>query len=198
MRAFTMFYSYWNMLGNTLGTEAQIVARDVGLRAGAGRLLYIYSFGFMVPALLSDVLVRAAYGTPWDDDDDGVLDDVLAWFFSAQGRAAAALVPVVGQVGVSAINVWNRKYYDDRISVSPIVTAIESAVRAPHALYRAIAEGNPVTSRDVRDVLTLIGLVSGLPAGAAARPLGYAVEAAEGEKPEQTPVDVARGIVTGR
>lgn len=197
MRAFTMFYSYWNMLANTLGSEFQIVARDMGLRRGAGRLFFVYAFGFMIPALLSDAIVKAGSGDNWDEDDDGVLDDLIVWFFGAQQRAATAMLPGVGTAINYGINAFNDKWYDDRISVSPIISTLESAGRAPYAAYKSLTEGK-VTKREVRDVLTLVGMVSGLPAGAAAKPLGYLTDVSQGNAEPENPVDLARGLVSGR
>lgn len=197
-RAFTMFYSYFNMLANTLGSEFAVTIRDVGLRAGAGRLLYVYAFGFVIPAVLSEVLTKAASGRPWDEDEDGlVIDDLLALFFGAQLRTATAMLPGIGPAINAGINSFNNKWYDDRISVSPAVSAIEGAVHAPAAMYHAVTEGR-VRRRDVKDTLTLIGLLSGLPVAAAARPLGYLADVDQGTAKPTGPVDVARGLVVGR
>ena len=51
-----------------------------------------------------------------------------------------------------------------------------------------------LSRRDVRDVLTLIGLSTSLPAGSVARPLGYL---ASDPEPENA-LDAARGLVVGR
>src|SRR5512145_2952801 len=69
------------------------------------------------------------------------------------------MLPGIGPVVNSGINMFNDTWYDDRISVSPVVTMLESAVRAPAAVYRGVTgllEGEwTVRRRDVRDVLTL-------------------------------------------
>jgi hypothetical protein len=198
LRVFAQFYAFFNGQANTLGTEFAVTAHTMGLRKGAGRLLYLYVFGFMVPAVLADGLVRAASGEPWDDDNDGLFDDlVLKWFLGSQGRALTALVPIVGPVAQAGLNQFNDKWGDDRISLSPAVQAIEASIRAPEALYKMLAEGH-VNRRSVRDALTLIGLLSGLPTGAAARPLGYAADVATGETEPSSALDAARGAVVGR
>jgi hypothetical protein len=188
-----MFYSYFNMQANLMGSEFETVARGVGLKKGAGRLFYVYMLGFAVPAMVGEAIVRMADGE-LDDDDDGYLDDLLGLMVGGQLRAAAALVPVVGAVGMAGINAFNDKWYDDRISTSPVVSAIESAVRAPKSVYDAITDdGN--RRRAVKDLLTLLGLLTGLPAGALARPLGYI---ADEDRDSSGPVDTVRGLLTGR
>src|SRR5690606_26408469 len=116
MRAFTMFYSYFNMQANLLGEEFLSVARGIGLKKGLGRLLYVYALGFMIPAVMSELIVKAMGGDLDEDDDDSYMDDVLAIFFGGQVRTATAMVPVVGQAIQAGINLANDKWYDDRIS----------------------------------------------------------------------------------
>jgi len=197
MRTWTMFYSYFSMASNLLGTEFAIAVRELGLKAGAGRLLYVYTFGFMLPAVLSEIIVKAGSGD-WDEDEDGqVLDDLLVLFFGAQRRFATAMVPVVGQAVNAGLNAWNDRWYDDKISVSPAVQAIESAVRAPHSVYEAVVnDGRRKTA--IKDVLTTIGLLTGLPVAPLGRPLGYLADVAEGREEPETPADLARGLVVGR
>jgi len=200
MRAFTMFYSYWNMLANTLGSEFAITIRDVGLKAGAGRLLYVYTFGFLAPAILSELIAGAARGElPSDDDDDGVLDEYLRWFFGVQGRGAAAMVPgIPGQAALYA----GRWYFgehavNDRIALSPAVTAIERAVLSPYSVYQATLEdGRKKTA--ITDTLTAIGLLTGLAVAPIGKPLGYLTDIAEERVEPAGPVDLARGLVVGR
>lgn len=195
-RLFRMFYSYFNGLANLLGSEFAIVARTMGLKEGAGRALYLYTFGFMLPAVVSELIVAAGRGR-LDEDDDGALDDLLALFFGAQARTATAMVPWVGTAANALINTFNDKRYDDRISVSPAISAIESAVHAPVSVYRAIVNDGR-RKQAVRDTLTLLGLLTGLPVATLGRPLGYLADVAE-ERVEPTgPVDAARGLVVGR
>ncbi len=196
-RMFSMFYSYFNMQANLLGTQFTIATRDLGLKAGAGRLLYVYLFGFLIPAVLSELIIQAGRGR-WDDDEDGlVLDDLLALFFGAQQRTATAMVPLVGPIINAGIGTFTRVRYDDRISVSPAISALESAVRAPHEVYEAIVNDGRKKPA-IRDTLTSIGLLTGLPVAPLGRPLGYLADISEGEVEPTGPVDVARGLVTGR
>lgn len=198
MRAFSMFYSYFNMHANLLGTEFIKATRDMGLRKGAGRLLYVYTFGLLIPSLLSEALYKAGGADKWDEDDDGsYLDDFMASFFGSQFRMVSSMVPIAGPVLVAAINRFNNKWYDDRISTSPAVSAIESAVGAPHSVYKAIVDKTG-TKGAIKDTLTLLGLLTGYPLAPLGRPLGYLADIAEGKVQPSGPIDYARGLVTGK
>lgn len=197
MRAFMMFYNYFNMQANLLGTEFAVVVRDVGLKKGAGRLLYVYAFGFMIPAIMGEAVVKAFSGDKFDEDDDGYLDDALAFFFGSQVKNAAAMLPGVGPAFMAGINAWNKKWYDDRISTSPAVSMIESSVSAPHSVYQAYHD-KAHAKKAIRDTLTLIGMASGLPAAAAAKPLGYLADVNAGKAKPTGPIDFARGLISGK
>lgn len=199
VRAFSMFYNYFNMQANLLGSEvANIASNELGLRKGAGRALYVYTFAFMIPAYIGGAIIRAVVAGGLDaDDDDEYMDDLIRLFFSSQFETLAAMVPVVGPLFNTAVNKWNKKWYDDKITVSPAVTAIESAVQAPHSVYKAIVDdGNE--KRAVKDTLSLIGMATGLPAGALGRPLGYLADVHQGKARPENALDVARGLISGQ
>lgn len=196
VRMFTQFQGYFNMQANLLGTEFAKVAQDMGLKKGAGRMFYVFTLGFLLPAWFSEAIVQAMRGGPGDDDKDGYLDDYLAAFFGAPLRNAAAMVPVVGQAGMLVANSFNRKPYDDRMSTAPAVSMIESAASAPNSIYKAMA-GEGKASRAIRDTLTLISILTGIPVAALNKPLGYAADVAEGRVDPTGPIDAARGLVSG-
>lgn len=196
VRMFTQFSGYFNTQANILGTEFAKVAQDMGLKKGAGRLFYVFLFGFLVPAWVSEAIVQGMRGGPDDDDGDGYLDEFLAFFFGAPARNAAAMVPVVGQGAMLVANSFNNKPYDDRMSTAPAVSMIENAAHAPQSVYKAIAEDGKA-SRAVRDTLTLVSLLTGVPVSALAKPLGYAADVDQGRVQPTGAADAVRGAVSG-
>ena len=198
VRLFTQFAGYFNMQANLLGTEFADVARDLGVKKGAGRMLYIALLGFLAPAWVAEAIVQVFRGGPDDDDKDGdYLDDwlaaVLGW---APVRTATAMIPGVGQVINSAVNAANTKPYDDRIASSPAISMIESAARSATSVYKSIVDDGSA-QKAVRDVAALITLSTGLPASAVARPVGYAAGMADDRINPTGGVDTARGLLTG-
>lgn len=196
-RAFTMFYSYFNMQANVLSSKFIQTSREMGLKKGAGKLLYIYVFGLMIPAIVSEAIMRAG-GGEWDeDDDDSYLDDLMSMFFLSQFRTMTAFVPYVGQATNTLVNTFNDKPYDDRISISPAIQTLESTLRAPKSVYDAIVEDKS-KKRATRDVLTAVGLLTGVPVAPLGKPLGYLMDVDEGEANPTGPIDFTRGLITGR
>jgi predicted lactoylglutathione lyase len=198
VRVFTQFVSYFNMQANLLGGGAVTISRELGLKKGAGRGLYLLMMGFAAPAIVGELVMQLFRGGPGDEDKDGEwLDDWLAALLVyAPLRNAAAMFPVAGQVGMGVVNAANNKPYDDRLATSPAVSMIESTIRAPISVYKSIVEEGSA-QKATRDVATAISILTGIPVTAVARPLGYAAGIVDDKIAPTGPVDAARGAVTG-
>jgi hypothetical protein len=196
-RLFTQFVSYFNMMANTNATAVKQIADEVGLRKGAGRLLYVALAGALVPIWVAEAIAQAFRGGPDDKDKDGWLDDwLMAVFGLGTLRGLVAQVPLGGQLAQLVVNRFNDNPADDKFSLSPAVSLLESAGSSPASVYKAIVEdGNK--QKAVRDVAAAATLITGLPIYTAARPLGYLAGMAGGNIEPTGPVDLARGLVTG-
>lgn len=197
-RAFTQFYSHFNNQANLLGTEAIITQQsDLGLGKKVGRYSYLIVVGYMAQAAVADAIAQLFRGGWEDEEDDGYLDDVLAWFFSSQLKYGAAMVPIAGQAFNAALAMANDNPTDDRISVSPFVSIVEGGIRAPVEIGKSIFQGDEFTRRDIRDTATLLGMLTNLPLGWFGRPAGYLKDVADGKVEPTGPDDLARGLLTG-
>ena len=195
---FVQFTGYFNMLANLNLGEFQKTVRDMGWRSGKGRLLYIYVMGMLLPAIVSDAIVRSL-GGGWDDEDeDGYLWVFMDWFFGSQVRMGAALLPFGSTAYTAITTAFNDKPYDDRITTSPSIAALESAtIGTSKAIIAVTDEDKDVTGRNVRDVLTLITLLTGVPVSALGRPAGYLIDVERGEIEPESGYDMIRGMITG-
>jgi hypothetical protein len=197
-RVFTQFYNYFNMLANLLGTEFVKSMRQGGF-GGAGRALYVYTMGMMIPAFISELLTQTMSGDAYkDDDDDGYLDNILSIFFGGQFRTATAMVPIIGPIVQSAVNQFNSKWYDDRISTSPAISMLESVSRTPYDAYKLVADDNVRLKRPIQDILTTVGMLTGLPIAPLSRPIGYLTDTAQGYNEPSGALDMARGLISGK
>ena len=112
--------------------------------------------------------------------------------------AAGALVPFGGPLGQVAVNKFNDNPADDRMSLSPAVSMLESALGAPASVYKAAtSEDGTGKAKATRDVLTAISMATGLPAFAIGRPAGYLAGIADESIEPTSAADMARGLVTG-
>ncbi|HCA51914.1 MAG TPA: hypothetical protein DEP24_02640, partial [Mycobacterium sp.] len=173
-RVFTQFVGYFNMMANTNGTALKQLVGEVGLKKGAGRALYIVMMGFMAPIWIAEAIALAFRGGPEDEDDDGWLDDWLAEVFGMGTlKGLLAQIPIAGQFAVAGLQRFNDNPLDDRVSLSPAVSLLESSVGAPQSVYKAIVDDGSA-QKAIRDVATLVSVATGVPVYGLARPIGYA------------------------
>jgi hypothetical protein len=133
---------------------------------------------------------------PDDGDDDGeVLDDWLAYFTTTQLRYLAAEIPIGGQGINAAVNAMNKNPMDDRLTISPAVSAIETSIRYGKNLA---SDKDVDDSRMVQDALSTIGFATGLPLGQFGKPLGYYANIEEGDQPApENPLEAVQGVIAG-
>jgi len=197
VRMFTQFGGWANMLANLNATETQIVARGVGVGKGKGRLFYVYLMGFAAQALVGQAIADLMRGGWDDDEEDGYLDEALNWFFGSQLKLGLSSIPIAGPLANVALGGFTEARFDDRLSVSPVLSVVEGGLLAPASVYDSVVNGEKFNRADVRNVLTLLGLVSGLPLLPLAKPLGYAADVVNEDVEPTGPVDVVRGAITG-
>lgn len=184
---FKLFSGYFVDQANLLATE-WVKAGSVGRRAE------VYALGFLVPSVLAQLIGDLLRGG-WDDEEgDGYLDEFMDSFVWSQVRYALAMVPYAGQAANLVINRFDSKPYNDRLSLSPAATLAESAAAVPWDLKR-LAEGEGNAGRTVKDVLTAVSLITGLPP--LSRQVGYVTDVASGRVEPTGPVDATRGFITG-
>lgn len=184
-RLFTMFYSYFNMQANLLGTEFHVALRDMGFKNATQRSLYVYVAGLLIPAALSEVLYSSV--TP-DDDDESIVTALLG----GQAQSIAAMVPGGNALMGAAIGAWTDQRWDDDMRVSPVFESVQSVLRAPAEVVEDVQKGD-VRKKTVKDVLTAMSYALRLPLGWLGRPLGYLAD----DKNEDA-MGTARGLITGR
>jgi hypothetical protein len=192
------FSGYFNMIANLNASEYIKIFRDLGWRGNKGKLFMTYLLGFGLPMLMADAIVRTLGGGWDDDDDDGYLDVFMSWFFGSQLRGAVATVPF-GSAAIVPFNAFNNKPYDDRMTTSPSVSTLEGATIGVVKAGINIADPDKdVTGKNVRDILTLVSLATGIPVTVLGRPIGYAIEVERGKIEPTSSADYIRGLATGK
>lgn len=190
-RLFTQFSTYFNMMGNLLASQWNMPGATWASRATAVFCV------LLLPAWLSGLIVMLMRGGPDDEDEDGYLDEFMAFLFGEPLRAVAAMVPVGGQALTHVtMDQWDSKRFNDRLSVAPVVTMVESAGRALPGIVKA-ASGSGSARAAVRDTLSAATLLTGVPVAGLSRPLGYMADVAQDRVEPEGALDFARGLATG-
>lgn len=188
---FKMFSGYFIGQANLLATEGSIALREKNY----GRVAELYTLGIFITAVGSEIIAQGLRGELGDEDDDGWWDDIADVFLLSQVRYAAAFILFVGP-GINAlINSLDDKPYNDRLSVSPVVSTAEALIRTvPNTVN--LFEGDADASRTVKDYSTVISLATGLPT--LQRQTGYVADVLEGDVEPTSTTDAVRGFISGR
>ena len=197
-KTFVQFTGYFNMLANLNTDEYVKIFRDLGWRGNEGKLAYTFLMGFAAQAIISDAIVRTLRGGWEDDDDDGYLDVFMDWIFGSMARSAVAMVPFGSTAYTALTTAYNSKPYDDRITSSPSVSALESStVGVGKAIINATSKDKEITGQNVKDVATLISVSTGIPVTLLGRPASYLVDVERGKINPTSKADFVRGLITG-
>jgi hypothetical protein len=195
VRLFTMFSGFFNTQSNLFKTELEI-AREEGGTQGLARASKAYGLVVAAPAIASALIYAVMSGKGIDEDDDGeYIEDIIDLFFGSQFRYLMAFVPG-GNLVTNLVNRFNDKPFDDKISLSPAVSALEKSIGAVSSVPSAI-KGKGSVSKALKESLTALGLATGTPMASLAKPLGYAADVSQGKAKPSGPVDAARGFITG-
>lgn len=197
-RLFTMLSGFFFNSGNLLLTEWQI-AKQMGLttKAGGAKASQAFIMIAYAPAVVSALIMKVFAGKGLDEDDDGeYFDDAVDLLFSGPLRFLFAMVPG-GTILNTTLNQFNNKPFDDKISVSPAIGSLENSIKAVGDVPKAMSgHGDPVKA--LKESLTAVGLVSGLPVGVLAKPITYIDKVEKGKAKPKNPIDYTRGLVTGK
>ena len=202
---FKMFTNYWNMLGNLIASEITKSKRNLGMNSsGYGRMFYVYLMGVAAPAYATKIIMNMLSGAGSDDKEDGSeLLDQVKLFLSSTAEVTMAMIPAIGPIGNTVVNLFNDKPYDDRLSLSPAISSMEDALKgipATSKLIKSIGmESEDLTTKEVVSILKLLGITTGLPFGTLAKPVTYYSKEKSGQIKEATgPIDYTRGLITGK
>lgn len=185
-RLFTQFSTFWFVQFNQ-------IAQQQTLRGKALTAAWLIGVNGVVAGAIS----QALRGGWEDEDDDGAMwDDVTGWAFGeAASTTAATALPVGGPI------LWNLLTGErgGRINTGAVWSSVERSGKALRSMFLEIPfdPERELRGQDIKDVATLLSLLSGLPVSAAARPVSYGLDVALGNVEPSGVVDAARGAITG-
>lgn len=187
---FKMFTGYFLTRANYLITEGKTAKREHDI----GRMGELYVLGMLIPSVGAEIVAQAIRGSLGDEEDDGWWDDLFDIVILSQLRYASAMIPIAGQLANQFINSFDDKFYNDRLSLSPVLTMGEAMGRTvTNAIDLAMGDGD--WSRTVRDMSTTVTVLTGIPL--MQRQTGYVADVLEGDVEPTGYVDAARGFVSG-
>jgi len=196
-RIFTMFSNYFIMKKNLLKTEVGKIGRDKGYLYGSPQLTYLALKTMILPVAMIAAIKLASNGG--DDDDEDLFSKFSKEFLFSLSEETTSMAPIIGPITQSVINRYDDKYYNDRLSFSPVFSLSDNLGTSIKELSDAFMPDEEVDKRSLlKNSFTLIGALSGLPLHAIGKSSGYLIDVNEGEAEPTGPIDFTRGLVTGK
>lgn len=187
-KLFTQFMPYFNMLYNLNVKETRRIMRDVGY-AGAPELFYLYMATISLPAILSTAIVMTL-ADAWDDDESPWAKLLV----NSQISTMANAVPLLGTFVTYGLNLTDDKAYNDKYSISPAIDMTMNSLKAVAQLTKENASAKPI----ITNGLNGLQIMTGMPVGFVGKPLGYIAAIEENKENPTGPIDVTRGLITGK
>ena len=205
VQSVTQFTGYFNMIANLGFTQYQkLVKDDLGFKnkgKNTEQLVVMFFYTTVLPAVFAGIIMRGLGGRIEDEDEDGyILDDMASAALGDIVNYTAGLIPVAGQVVLIPINQFNDKPWDDDIVSSPGIEALQDSLRSVPKIVETLFTDGPsgIKGRQIRDVSTLVTLASGMPVTPLGRTIGYLRDVQRGYIKPKGPIDLIRGVVTGK
>ena len=201
VKAVVQFTSYFNSQANLNATRYKKIVKELGFKNSrfSGQIFYAFLFGTFLPAIVSEGIQEAFSGGLVDEDEDGYLDEILEFIFFSNARYASAYIPTGSTFLMLPFNLFDDKPYNDRITISPSISLINSTVQGSMRYFINLADPNKeVKGNEVRSVITLIGLIGQVPTYPFAKAIGLLHDYRDGRWIPRGPIDFVRGLVSGQ
>jgi hypothetical protein len=179
----------------------------MGIAKGAGRLVYSHIMAYAIPMMVFEAFAKTVSGDWNKKKHDSLLHDVLEFIFASYAHGAVGMIPGGSQIysGATAITHAVQRvqggpvpFHGDHIEVAPTIAALESAtVGTAEAIARLTSKNKKVTGHNVRDVMTLMSLLTGVPTAPVAKPIGYMMDVNQKKIRPTSTYDYVRGAVSG-
>lgn len=174
LKMFTQFTSYFNTLLNLIAVNLR---RNLGDDAGrikrAAHAAYVLSTVMIIPAILSDWIAEAFRGNNVFTDSEDWQDFLFQHAMVPSLKMGTAMVPVYGNAAnLATAQLTGSQAFGGLIGTPATIGAADSTLK----LLRAAWNGNTPNS-PWKDGLTVLGMLSGIPAGTAlGRRIDYATK----------------------
>jgi hypothetical protein len=201
VKAIVQFTSYFNSQANLNATRYKKTVKELGFKNNrfSGQIFYAFLFGTFLPAIVSEGIQETFGGGLVDEDEDGYLDEILEFIFFSNARYTSAFIPTGSTFLMLPFNLLDDKPYNDRITISPSISLINSTVSGSMRFFVNLADPNKdVKGNEVRSVITLMGLIGQVPTYPFAKAIGLLHDLKDGRWVPRGPIDLIRGLVSGQ
>ncbi len=195
-KALNMFSSYFNNSINLqyYGQKGLSKIDDKFERYKAR--MKLYAFGLMIPAVISELIVRAFSPDDLMDGDDewGYADDIFKIMMLSQLRwVLAGTNQLIGRIGAFVLDTIEGDRPMTTFNATPVNMVFNIAKDTGKAIAKLSDEGE-LDHRGAKAFGQLLQGVTGIPVTIITKPMSYVLK----ENPTEISAETVRGLVTGR
>jgi hypothetical protein len=193
-----MFYNYFNMKANLIINEIDRIKLEKGWLYDSLPLTLLFLQTTLLPTAYNAAINMIANGSIDDDNDGDLLDDIGNQLLFGAFSETTGMAPIIGQAGQLVINQFDDKWYNNRLSVSPIISVVDSGVASSANLAKLFRGDESNNRQIIKGLSTFSGVFLGIPLHPVGRSSGYLLDIQEGKANPSNAADLVRGIATGR
>lgn len=208
-RLFLVFYNYFGMQANLLGTRWELARQTKKY----GRLATDALCIVWIPNVLAGVIQRMFKdGFDTDDDDDVDFADLFQLMVGEPLKGVVAMAPIVGSAlntagayaaragNLPAQLIYGTKPYTGRIMSSPAIDLVGNAGLGVLDIYKIVTDDEKEANarNAARHFLDLATVVTRLPLGAIKNPVGFAAGVANDQYEVDSAGQFLEGVMTGK
>lgn len=195
-KALNMFSSYFNNSINLQYYGQKGISKIDDKFERYKARMKLYAFGLMIPAVISELIVRAFSPDDLMDGDDewGYADDIFKILMLSQLRwVLAGTNQLIGRVGAFALDTIEGDRPMTTFNATPVNMVFNIAKDTGKAIAKLSDEGE-LDHRGAKAFGQLLQGITGIPVTIITKPASYVLK----ENPTEISAETVRGLVTGR
>jgi hypothetical protein len=165
-----VFTNYFNGVANLNATNFAKLFREMGWRGVySPRTAMAWFLGMAAPMFVGEAISRLLAGRWEDEEDDDWTDPVVRAFGWSQWSLLSSSLPGIAPGLRGVMSGFDDAPWNDRIDVSPVISALTTATVGVAKSIRRIGEGEEWTFKNLHDAATAMTVWSGVPFSVATR-----------------------------
>jgi hypothetical protein len=198
MKIMNMFWGYFNMLANLNQAEFHKTWKEQGIVRAGVKGVTTYFLTIALAGAVAELVMKGMSGEIDGDDDDGYLDDIYEAFKWGQLKTVARMFPPGANIVTSGVvSRMNESKFDDKLSMSPVVNALEKGLDVFGDVDKAVEKDTPKYRRKaVQSTLNTVTLLTGVGVAPLAKPINFVFNSEDVDK--DLDLNTMRYFVSGK
>ncbi len=201
-KIFQFMYGWFNNMGNYTATEKDIIKNsNLKPAAKAASAFYLHLMTMVAVGFGAEVISSTVRGANPSQNEKYKREGTVAehWLSElgiSMARWEGAKVPYLNSVVNGMITKYTDKAYSDHLTPSPLFDQVDTIIRTPGELWKAM-HGKGSNTTAISDLLSTLGFVTSTPISALKKPVKYLEGVNNGSQKPKNGLEFVRGFLGG-